>query len=766
MWLTTTKVSQLEGISRQAVEKRIKSGKYAKVRETTGKRRGRGGRQWEIHLSSLSEVLREKYLNQIGRQTELELKESKDLLRDIAPWRQEEARRRQRLVLDWHKHIAEKPEGTSQKMWAEQFVNTQKKKDRSLTLSRSTLMEWDKLYGGKNALLALLPKDRQRGGSGGCTLDDGMIAVIEQQYLTQARRSVRTTWRRVGEYCLEVGQASPSERTIRRYIDSQYPPAVQAFHRDGQGTWRRFFEPIVHRDYTKLPVNGIWCGDQRTMDTLLKIPHGNKYLYKRPTLTLWIDVKSACAVGYHLSFEFDAFCIALALRRGFLRFGLPSAVYMDNGKNYRSIYLNGKTRRFEFKDVRLDYNKDTRLFLDAARPGERNAIIYKYNAEERGLLEALDIKVRHSRPVNNLNPGSPSGGVPRAKPVEPYFNIFHEIERELPGWCGHNTTVIPEKLKREIKADQLLTLAEYRLHVERFIEEQNHTKHGWRPITSIEFYADVQATFARERDLDLLLRPKKQKMVKHSEVDLSGQVKGWGVDLFPNFWFCSPDLAEYSGQYVTVWYDPLDLSNVVITTSGAHPKFICQIERTDLASWAPTAREMKAAKRRQKHARKAIKEVRQHQHVLDSKPEDLLEDVRREKEPPSLPVGGPDRKVIKLTEVSQAASDLGDYQQRRKVVNAPDDHGETGKVYQLRTRQLEPEDEITRRDRARQLLYGHDEEEDEDYTPEELAQRERARQLLYGHDEEEEDEDYTPEELAQRERARQMLYGHEDEEDE
>ena len=64
VWFGLVEAAKLEGISRRAIEKRLKNGCYTRMRQVKSSK-GQGGKEWQIHLSCLSAPAQVAYLREV-----------------------------------------------------------------------------------------------------------------------------------------------------------------------------------------------------------------------------------------------------------------------------------------------------------------------------------------------------------------------------------------------------------------------------------------------------------------------------------------------------------------------------------------------------------------------------------------------------------------------------------------------------------------------------------------------------------------------------
>lgn len=193
----------------------------------------------------------------------------------------------------------------------------------------------------------------------------------------------------------------------------------------------------------------------------MKTRSGVKTVWKvaAPWLTLWLDIHSYCFTGWHLAWAPNSQTIALALRDGILSFGVPESIYVDCGKDYRSMYLANKQLR-ESNIGKILPSADLQTFA------EMNGM----NINPEGILDALGIEKRHAIAVNKKD--AFRGGVPRAKPIEGSFTWFIAMEKELPGWRTNDGKQMPETTRKLISGaiSETMPLPTFE-DVERFVAE-------------------------------------------------------------------------------------------------------------------------------------------------------------------------------------------------------------------------------------------------------------------------------------------------------
>lgn len=134
----------------------------------------------------------------------------------------------------------------------------------------------------------------------------------------------------------------PTERSFRRHVDRDILLAAKIMMRDGLKAFSDRCQPYVMRMYDELQPNEVWVADNHTLDIHSLDDEGNRH---RLYLTAFLDAKTGVLVGWNLTETVDSQSTIVALRHGIQRFGIPKAVYFDNGREFTAIDLGGKGSR-------------------------------------------------------------------------------------------------------------------------------------------------------------------------------------------------------------------------------------------------------------------------------------------------------------------------------------------------------------------------------------------------------------------------------------
>ncbi|ARF51356.1 Mu transposase C-terminal domain-containing protein [Pantoea stewartii] len=167
--------------------------------------------------------------------------------------------------------------------------------------------------------------------------------AFKEYYGTPTGDSIKATWRRFKKWWEEqyrdqpaVLAAMPSYDIVRRMLKKE--PLYKRMRGRVSGSAARAYDVYSKRDWSVMPVNGIWIADGKSLD--MKVLHP---IYNRPftpELTLVIDGRTRVIVGWSLSLSENRFAVAEAYRHGMEKYGKPLFVYSDNGGGEKNNMLD------------------------------------------------------------------------------------------------------------------------------------------------------------------------------------------------------------------------------------------------------------------------------------------------------------------------------------------------------------------------------------------------------------------------------------------
>lgn len=552
-WVTRDEAIELTGLSLRSLYRRIAEEQW---RTRPSAARSENGRAVpEIAVSSLPQSAQALYWSKHIVPAIEAVGDPLNMAEIPEPLRLE-ARRRMQVVTDFLA-LLQYSRGMKRQV-AEAFC-----REREITVS--TLYRWMADY-RRGGIAALLPKWGKTRGQF-LALSEAHQGFIKDAYLSDRRPSPTTVYRHLVTLCSHLHEPVPSQATVNRYLLT-LPPAALVLAREGPKAFRAQMEPKGHRDLNASAPNEWWCGDHREMDLFVRSDDRDGAKIFRPWLTVWLDLRTRTCVGHVVRLVPNSDGIALALRAGILRFGVPQGLYIDNGKDYRCKYLNGQHQTS--RNVALSPD-----VTDTLAPG---------------VLSPLGISIKHAHIYQAWS-----------KPVEPWFgHTFPEWEKSLPGYCGQNGRARPEKLTGEIKRGELLTLAEFTERVTERIEEYHRTLHSELGSTPLAAWQDVHIVRPNPRTLDLLLMRQRRVKVHHQ-----------GIKLHDRYYW-HDDLILHMGHRVDVRFDE-QLGRLLVFAQG---KFVCEALNDPALRMGATREDLAALHRRKKTATQTVKAYNESRGVL------------------------------------------------------------------------------------------------------------------------------------------------------
>ncbi|OFC61874.1 hypothetical protein BBW68_11550 [Candidatus Erwinia dacicola] len=119
----------------------------------------------------------------------------------------------------------------------------------------------------------------------------------------------------------------PKVDTVRYALD-KLPVAERERGRATGSDYNKYL-PFVRRDWSVIPVNGVWVGDGHGMKMEVINPETGKPF--RPEITLVIDARTRVVVGWSLAMSESQVAVGDAIRNAVSRYGVPLMYYSDNG---------------------------------------------------------------------------------------------------------------------------------------------------------------------------------------------------------------------------------------------------------------------------------------------------------------------------------------------------------------------------------------------------------------------------------------------------
>lgn len=325
----------------------------------------------------------------------------------------------------------------------------------------------------------------------------------------------------------------PKVDTVRYALD-KLPVAERERGRATGSDYKKYL-PFVRRDWSVIPVNGVWVGDGHGMKMEVINPETGKPF--RPEITLVIDARTRVVVGWSLAMSESQVAVGDAIRNAVSRYGVPLMYYSDNGG------------------------------------GEKNAV---FDADITGIFSRLGIE--HPTGI----PGNPQGR-----------GIIERLNQEIPkraamafgSWVGKSGDREAQRKYRkavdsavnalekgkplnEVQASAMRkvpTMEQLVAEIERQIERHNNRPHSslpernngqhWSPLAYRNHVIKQQ-----QEEIQYLTSSELHEMFRPEQVCIArrGEIK-----LFKNIYF-STELASVEGEEVRVCFDIHDPHSVIV----------------------------------------------------------------------------------------------------------------------------------------------------------------------------------------------------------
>lgn len=278
------------------------------------------------------------------------------------------------------------------------------------TISGPTFYRWIGAYriGGHNPA-ALMPKysvaERKRGG--GASLSEIAKHYLEFYWLRDSRPSMRSAW-------IEARLALPKEEisypTAARYLGG-IPAVIRDYKRHGINRMETRDLPYIERNMALYRAMDQLVSDHHCFDFLVE-KDGNLF---RPWITAVQDFRSSKIVGFWPSVYPSSLSISLAFYLAVSRFGSCKLIHIDNGKDYRSMVLNGGSK--------------------ALRVLNEEGFLEEELVQIQGAYSLFSERVTFARPYHGASKGR----------MERTFGTFAQLfSRRMAGYVGSNTVERPE----------------------------------------------------------------------------------------------------------------------------------------------------------------------------------------------------------------------------------------------------------------------------------------------------------------------------------
>lgn len=528
-YITIKELAELKGVSTRAI--RLSLQKYV-IREITVK----GGKSFEVLLSSIEPELQERYYSKIVPTYEVkQLPAPSDFHKPdkakiialsrldlLNLWKNERKYQQNKTQFDNDFLGAY----NAQVLYPEIYAKLG-------NVSIGTLQRWKRILGNSNNYELLIPNYHYEDYSRTCLTNyekQIFLKLLLHPNKFSIGKAISLT-----QYVLKTQGAEyiPAPPTFRRFANWYKANYFDKWTllRDGEKALKEKVILHIKRDISKIEVGEVLVADGKRLNFQVINPFTGKPC--RATLIGFLDWKSTALVGYEIMLEENPQNIASALRNAILNLGrIPKFVYLDNGKAFRGEYFMGSA---DFCEIGL-----------------------------KGIYEKLGISTVFANPYNA-----------RTKVIERFFLEMQEsFEKLLPSYIGTSIENKPARLRRnekfhsEIQREFVPTILQTIQMINSWLKYKNslpcpndRTKNIKEMLDSIERQA------INPRELDDLMLAQEVKTITSQ-----------GIRFLKSDYY--NDALYGLRQKVIIKYSLFDLSYInVYTISG---KFLCRADRITL----------------------------------------------------------------------------------------------------------------------------------------------------------------------------------------
>jgi hypothetical protein len=440
---------------------------------------------------------------------------------------------RRELLLRWERHLSvSRAAGVGEADATERFCRIETECGRPV--SRGSLYKWRAAFRSAGDA-GLIDGRALRYQQSKPSAAEPFLDFVKRLYLDQRRRSVILCWELACHQSDERGWEKRSLAQTRRFI-STIPAQVVALARHGRKGFETAAEPAIKRDYSGLASNEMWCSDHHRLDVFVNAGTLEQPRIIRPWLTAWQDLRSRKIVG-HILFAGDpnTQTILRAFVQGAQSHGLPTIAYVDNGKDYDSEQIQGRTKR------------QRRLNIDPQRI--------------TGAFQILSIQTMHAWPYHG-----------QSKPIERFFGtVCERFSKLFETYCGKDTASKPDDLQRHIDAGRAPLLADFAQSFQTWLDGDYHARvHTGDSMDGLCPAAAFDQHLTSKRALPIeMLRFACMERIGPVTVRRDG-VRWHGMD-YGGF---DAQVQQLMGRQVLLAIDPADVSAVhVLDLDG---RLLCQ----------------------------------------------------------------------------------------------------------------------------------------------------------------------------------------------
>lgn len=480
-------------------------------------------------------------------------------------------------------------------MQARDIVAAQLQREGVRGGSSASIARWQNAvaHAGQNDWLSLL-LPHYTGRTSTADIEPEAWEIFKADYLRLEQPTATSCYDRLARIAEMRRWDLPCLKTFTRRIERELPRAVRVLARQGEEALMRSY-PAQERDRSHFTALAGVNADGHRWDLRVRFPDGSE---GRASILGWQDLYSGKIIAWRLCDHESSDVVRLSFGDLVRNYGVPGAVWLDNGRAFASKWMTGGTpTRYRFK-IREE--------------------------DPTGLITSLV-------GADNVHWVTPYHG--QAKPIERAWRDFCDRIAKHPAFAGAYVGNSPTN-KPENYGSRVIEWAEFeRVVTEEILAHNARTGRRTKVCAGVrsfdQAFADSYATTTvrkvSEEQLRLLLLA--SEAVTASPVDGSVRLAG------NRYW--TEALSEHAGRKVVLRVDPFHLHTVahVYALDGT---FIATAECVATVGFADTQAAREHARGRKQYKR-AAKDMLAAERLMDAA---SVAAQLPTIEPPTLPSAG------------------------------------------------------------------------------------------------------------------------------
>lgn len=392
---------------------------------------------------------------------------------------------------------------------------------KEVGVTEQTIRSWIDIRRRTNKhdlLPALLPNKRGTRGKR-IEIQADVWEFIRADYLREDGPSFSSCYWRLERAAAEQGWVLPNKRTLERRV-AELAEEVKVLGRKGREAAARLY-PAQRRDRSVFHALEALTADGHKWDVFCHLEDGKPF---RPITVAFQDLYSGKIVGWRHDVSESKDLVRLAFGGVCMSFGIPSVLYLDNGRAFASKWLTG---------------------------GIKNRYRFKVKAEEPlGIITQLGVEVKWTTPYHG-----------QSKPIERAFGDFARNIADGPWFSGAYTGNSPVT-KPENYGQRSIPFEEFKKIVDHEIMHHNARKNrtsavcGGKLSFNEAFDASYEAVF---RD-GLIHKPTvdQLRLCLLAAEGVKANSRDGSLNLMGNRYWHEALVAE-RGNFLVMRFDPADL---------------------------------------------------------------------------------------------------------------------------------------------------------------------------------------------------------------